>query len=230
MAPYSAGATTVTGKYSGRQPAITALIATFSTVTARLRRRTHDDVVARRPPAARNSRPAPPSAARREPIGPALGVAELDRVVGVVDRVDTRATSCVSQRGGASIPRVYHSPRSFRSVTPPGRGAGRGRDRLVLPDPVAEVPAPDQRRCPPVDGPARRMNAGTSVARIRNASTSTASASPRPNSLSCTTSDVVSPRNTIVSSSAAAVTMCPVLPQADRDRRARCRGRSRTPP
>ena len=54
------------------------------------------------------------------------------------------------------------------------------------------------------------MNAGTSVARITNASMSTASASPTPNSLMNVTPDVAKAMNTTLISSAAAVTMRPV--------------------
>ena len=54
------------------------------------------------------------------------------------------------------------------------------------------------------------MNAGTSVARITNASMSTASASPSPNSLMNVMLDVANARNTTLMSSAAAVTIRPV--------------------
>jgi hypothetical protein len=54
------------------------------------------------------------------------------------------------------------------------------------------------------------MNAGTSVARITNASISTASARPIPNSLMKATPDVANARNTTLMSTALAVTMRPV--------------------
>ena len=54
------------------------------------------------------------------------------------------------------------------------------------------------------------MNAGTRVARIRKASTSTAIVRPSPNSFTSDTDEVAMPRNTIANNSAAAVTMRPV--------------------
>ena len=54
------------------------------------------------------------------------------------------------------------------------------------------------------------MNAGTSVARITNASISTASARPTPNSLMNDTPDVEKAMNTTLMRTAAAVTMRPV--------------------
>ena len=58
--------------------------------------------------------------------------------------------------------------------------------------------------------PARRMNAGTSVERIRKASTSTASVSPMPNIFMNDTWPVAKARNTTAISTAAAVTIRPV--------------------
>src|SRR6266545_2801344 len=58
--------------------------------------------------------------------------------------------------------------------------------------------------------PARRMNAGTSSARMRVASTTIASALPIPKSWMKLTSEVAKARNTTASRAAAAVTMPPV--------------------
>ena len=140
-------------------------------------------------------------------------------VVGLVEQLADRGedllTELVSLAAARPDPRCLAS----RSAGPFQRAVVRRRRRRAASSSSRSTCSENPKRlCKRRSGagahqlasPARRMNAGTSVERIRKASTSTASIRPMPNIFMNDTWPVAKARNTTAISTAAAVTIRPV--------------------
>src|SRR6266511_2057790 len=173
-------------------------------------------------------------------VGPAAGVHRLDRVLDaggrglevLVELAELLAADLhdelvlvagLEQQPGGCLQDVGTQALSLPPAGTPARGgrAARGRGRQVLVTSATRLGTSSRkpmRSCSRRSGrgahqlalPARRMNAGTSSARIRVASTTIASALPIPNSFRKVTCEVAKAMNTIASSAARVVTMRPL--------------------